>query len=75
MWKTDLRRVLSLVGVGLATYVMFLGLSWGIKLVREILVSPGALALGIFLGCLGVVLAGVVLLMVELYYQRRWQRR
>jgi hypothetical protein len=32
MRKTDLRKVLSLIGVALATYVMFLGLVWGINL-------------------------------------------
>jgi hypothetical protein len=73
MRKTDLRRILSLVGIGLATYVLFLGLLWGIKLVRDMLVSPGALVLGIFLAGVGIVLAGVVLLAVEFYYQRRWR--
>jgi hypothetical protein len=65
--------VLSLVGVGLATYVMFLGLLWGIKLVRNILVSPGALVLGMFFAGVGIVLAGVVLLRVEFHYRRRWR--
>jgi hypothetical protein len=74
MRKTDLRKVLSLVGVALATYVMFLGLLWGINVVRNILVSPGAFALGMFFAGLGIVLAGVVLLIVELYYPTRWRR-
>ncbi len=73
MRKTDLRNVLSLVGVGLATYVLFLGLLWGIKLVRNILVSPGALVLGMFFAGLGIVVTGVVLLVVEIYSQARWR--
>jgi len=74
MRKTDLRRVLSLVGVALATYVIFLGLLWGINVVRDILISPGALVLGMFFAGLGIVLAGVVLLIVEFYDPARWRR-
>jgi len=76
MRKTDLRKVLSLIGVTLATYVIFLGLLWGINLARNILVSPGALVWGMFFSGLGIVLAGVVLLVVEFYHPtgRRGQR-
>jgi RsiW-degrading membrane proteinase PrsW (M82 family) len=73
MRKTELRKVLSLVGVSLATCVMFLGLRWGIKLVCDIFVSPWSLVLGMFLAGLGIVLASVVFLVVEFYYPTRWR--
>lgn len=73
MRKTDMRKVACLVGVALATYVVFLGLAWAINLVREILISPGALVLGMFFAGAGIVLGGVLLLIVEFYYQRRWR--
>ena len=72
MRKTDMRKFLCLIGVALATYVLFLGVAWGIKLVREILISPGAFVLGMFFAGAGIVLGGVLLLVVEFYYQRRW---
>jgi hypothetical protein len=75
MRKTDLRKVLSVIGVGLLMYVTFHGLLWAIKLVREILVSPRALVLGMFFAGFGIALAGVLLLAVEFYYQTRWHRQ